>query len=166
MAVDGAARPPAEERPSNLCGLISWIVDDNRRTRNAAILTVIIGCIFVAATRGVHVHPDQWRALVHGSALGYSLTAITGATVTYAVAAVKKVRERRHAAAASVIVDVATPTPGTAAAVGPSAVASAPGQSHTPAPPAVTPSPQQQPRRRSGRPRKRRSSARPQQPSP
>lgn len=167
VAVEGAARPPDEARPRNLWELIYAVVDSNRRTRNAALLAIILGGVVVVATKGVHVHPVHLRALASGDVFGYVVTTVAGATGTYAVTALRNGRARRHAAAAApAVADVVATTLGVAAAVDPPSAERSRGQSHTPAPPELRPGPPRQPRRRSGQSRRRRSSDPPQQPSP
>jgi hypothetical protein len=161
VAVEGAARPPDEARPRNLWELIFAVVDSNRRTRNAAVLAIILGGVVVVATKGVHIHP------VCGDVFGYVVSTVAGATGTYAVKAWRNDRARRRAAAAaSAVADVVATTLEVAAAVDPPSAERSPGQSHTPAPPEPRPGPPRQPRRRSGQSRRRRSSGPPQQPSP
>src|ERR1700678_318699 len=70
-----AARPRIKEYPNSLVGLISWIVDEDRRTRNCMLLVVLIffGCCalidtWLAATKGVHAL--SWRLLLPGGLCG------------------------------------------------------------------------------------------------
>jgi len=116
-----AARPRIKEYPNSLVGLISWIVDEDRRTRNCMLLVVLIffGCCalidtWLAATKGVHAL--SWRLLLPGGLCG-------GGTLTFAVTALKQRVVRRHAAAA-----VDQPT-----------TERSPDQSHIPAQPQGTP---------------------------
>jgi hypothetical protein len=115
-----AARPPIKEYPNTLIELISWIVDNDRRTSNCALLValLIIGCCvvlytWIAATKGVHAL--GWRPLLPGGLCG-------GGALTAVVIVLKLRAVRRRATAA-----VDPPT------TGPSS-----GQSHMPAPPGGT----------------------------